>query len=196
MTWGTGAPRVRIEEWTAHDIDLLHRLNTPEMTEHLGGPESEAQVAARHGRYLGLDGTGRMFRVLLTAGDETRDGGRTGRSEETVVGSVGYWELTWRGERAYETGWGVLPDYQGRGIAAAAAREVIAAAGAAGRHRYLHAFPSVEHHASNAVCRKAGFGFREECEIEYPKGHRMRANNWRVDLKADGSLNSLTEEAG
>ncbi|MFI9046598.1 GNAT family N-acetyltransferase [Streptomyces sp. NPDC053427] len=187
MTRGTGAPRVRIEEWTADDIDLLHRLNTPEMTEHLGGPETEAQLAARHGRYLGLDGTGQMFRVVLTTGDgatgDETDGDEPGDcSGETVVGSVGYWELTWRGARAYETGWGVLPEFQGRGIAAAAARAVIAAARTGGRHRYLHAFPSVEHHASNAVCRKAGFGFRQECEIEYPKGHRMRANNWRVEL--------------
>ncbi|MEU9114686.1 GNAT family N-acetyltransferase [Streptomyces sp. NPDC048483] len=187
MTRGTGAPRVRIEEWTADDIDLLRRLNTPEMTEHLGGPETEAQLVARHGRYLGLDGAGRMFRMVLTEADETADGASgDGRPEdragETVVGSVGYWELTWRGERAYETGWGVLPEFQGRGIAAAAAREVITVARATGRHRHLHAFPSVAHSASNAVCRKAGFGFREECEIEYPKGHLMRANNWRVEL--------------
>ncbi|KPC64968.1 GNAT family N-acetyltransferase [Streptomyces chattanoogensis] len=190
MTRGTGAPRVRIEEWTADDIDLLHRLNTPEMTEHLGGPETEAQVVARHGRYLGLDGTGQMFRVVLTegdgtggaVGDEGGDGATGDGAGGTLVGSVGYWELSWRGERAYETGWGVLPEFQGRGIAAAAAREVIAVARVKGRHRYLHAFPSVAHAASNAVARKAGFGFREECEIEYPKGRRMRANNWRVKL--------------
>ncbi|ARF55406.1 GNAT family N-acetyltransferase [Streptomyces gilvosporeus] len=189
MTRGTGAPRVRIEEWTADDIDLLHRLNTPVMTEHLGGPETEAQVAARHARYLALDGPGRMFRVVLAAdgtdtetGPGAADGGPAGRAGEAVVGSVGYWELTWRGERAYETGWGVLPEFQGRGIAAAAAREVIAVARAEGRHRALYAFPSVAHAASNAVCRKAGFGFQEECEIEYPKGRLMRANNWRVVL--------------
>ncbi|MFG2137253.1 GNAT family N-acetyltransferase [Streptomyces sp. NPDC048650] len=182
MTRGTGAPRVRIERWTADDIDLLRRLNAPEMTAHLGGPETEAQVAARHGRYLELDGPGRMFRIVVAAEDGTADAGPGSRTGDAVVGSVGYWELTWRGERAYETGWGVLPEYQGRGIAAVAARAVITAARAEGRHRHLHAFPSVEHSASNAVCRKAGFGFQEECDIEYPKGRPMRANNWRVEL--------------
>jgi len=35
---------------------------------------------------------------------------------------------------------------------------------------------------SNGVCRSAGFRFFGECEIEYPPGTMMPANDWRYDL--------------
>ncbi|MGW7637855.1 GNAT family N-acetyltransferase [Streptomyces decoyicus] len=168
---GSALSRVRIEPWTAADLDLLRRTNAPEMTAHLGGPETEEQLLARHARYLDLRGAGQMFRIVLDP-------------EGAVAGSIGFWEREQQGEKVYETGWGVLPEFQGRGIAVAAAREVIAAARAEGRHRSLHAFPSVEHAASNAVCRKAGFALVGERAFEYPKGHMMRSNEWRLDLTA------------
>lgn len=157
---------VRIEPWGADDLELLRRTNSPEMTRHLGGPETEEQVLARHRRYLaGHD----MYRVVLLPGGE-------------IVGSVGYWEREWRGETVYEAGWGVLPEFQGRGIAVAAAARVIAAARAEGRHRHLHAYPKVDNAASNAVCRKAGFTLLGEVDFEYPKGHPIQCNDWCVEL--------------
>ena len=51
-----------------------------------------------------------------------------------------------------------------------------------GKHRYVHAFPSVENAASNAICRKVGFTFLGAADFEYPKGHFMRCNDWRFDL--------------
>ena len=53
---------------------------------------------------------------------------------------------------------------------------------AAGEHRYLHAFPSVDHTASNSVCRRAGFTLLGQAEFEYPKGHWLTSNDWRFDL--------------
>jgi RimJ/RimL family protein N-acetyltransferase len=75
-----------------------------------------------------------------------------------------------------------LPEYQGRGLAVAALQEVVRWAAAEGKHRYIHAFPSVAHTASNAVCRKAGFELAGQCEFEYPKGHFASSNDWRADL--------------
>jgi len=49
------------------------------------------------------------------------------------------------------------------------------------KHRYIHAFPAFENEASNAVCRKAGFTLIGECEVEFPPGRPMRANDWVVD---------------
>ena len=49
----------------------------------------------------------------------------------------------------------------------------------------MHAFPAVDNPPSNALCRKLGFTLIEECEFEYPKGHFMRCNDWRLDLFAD-----------
>jgi RimJ/RimL family protein N-acetyltransferase len=164
-------PRISIEEWSEGDLDLLRQTNSPEMTEHLGGPESEEQLLRRHRRDVDLagTGTGRMFRAVLLP-------------ELAVVGSVGYWEKVWQGETVYETGWGVLPPYQGRGIAPAAAVAAASRAAAEGKHRFVHAFPSVDHPASNAVCRKAGFEFVAECDFEYPPGTKIRCNDWRLDL--------------
>ncbi|QES43128.1 GNAT family N-acetyltransferase [Streptomyces venezuelae] len=163
---------LRLAPWSEEDgLTLLHRLNTPEMTSHLGGPETDEKVADRHRRYLALgDGKGQMFRITLD--------GRT-------AGSIGYWETTWQGEQVWETGWGVLPEFQGVGVAADAARLVIEAARMAGRHAHLHAFPATDHGASNAVCRKAGFTLRGESTVEYPKGNWHACNDWRVTLSAD-----------
>jgi RimJ/RimL family protein N-acetyltransferase len=163
------APQVRIEPWAADDLDLLHGINAPEMKEHLGGPETDEQVVARHQRYLklGAPGTGQMFSITL-------DGQK--------VGSIGYWEREWQDQTVYETGWSVLPPFQGRGVAVAAARAVIAAAKAERRHKHIHAYPSVDHPASNAICRKAGFSLVGATDFEYPPGNLMRCNDWRLDL--------------
>ncbi len=165
---GMDVELVRLQPWGEGDFWLLERNNSLEMTAHLGGPESAAQLDARHRRYLGLE-RGRMYRVELAGSGET-------------VGSIGFWEREWRGESVWETGWGVLPEFQGRGLAARAARAVVAEARAAGWNRYMHAFPSVGHPASNSVCRKAGFTLVGEVEFEYPKGHWITSNDWRVDL--------------
>jgi RimJ/RimL family protein N-acetyltransferase len=163
---------VRLEPWGKDDLPLLRRImGDPAMTEHLGGPETEEKLAERQARYEreGDPGSGRMFKII----DES-----TGEP----AGSVGYWEKAWRGGTVYETGWSVLPGFQGRGIAAAATRQVIEAARAENRHRYLHAFPSIENAPSNAICRKLGFELLEERDFEYPPGNRMRCNDWRLDL--------------
>ncbi|HVH31866.1 MAG TPA: GNAT family N-acetyltransferase, partial [bacterium] len=51
-------------------------------------------------------------------------------------------------------------------------------------YQFLHAFPSVENGPSNAICRKLGFTLQEEADFEYPPGHSMRCNDWRLDLWA------------
>jgi RimJ/RimL family protein N-acetyltransferase len=177
------AGSVRLRAWAEGDLWLLRRTNAPEMTEHLGGPETEARLVERHRRYLALDGGdgggdgdgdgGRMYAVLVGPQDE-------------VAGSIGFWGRVWRDEPVYETGWGVLPEHQGRGIAVAAARAVIGKAAAQGTRRYLHAYPSTDHPASNTVCRRAGFSLLGEVAFEYPKGRPMTCNDWRIDLKPPG----------
>jgi RimJ/RimL family protein N-acetyltransferase len=76
----------------------------------------------------------------------------------------------------------VLPEHQGLGIAAAAARAVTARA-VTGRRAELHAFPSVDHPASNSVCRRAGFALLGEVDFEYPPGRPMRCNDWWLRLR-------------
>ncbi|WP_328957318.1 GNAT family N-acetyltransferase [Kitasatospora purpeofusca] len=174
-------PALRLEPWTDADLGLLRLINTPEMRRHVGGPESEERMLVRHRRYLDFvpAGIGCMYRVVL----ETEDGPE-GVSQAVDVGSVGYAERAWQGGTVYEMGWNVLAPYRGRGIAATAARAAVEAAARTARHRHLHAFPSVDHPASNAVCRKAGFTLVGETDFEFPPGRWMRSNDWRVDLGA------------
>ncbi|MEK9520195.1 GNAT family N-acetyltransferase [Streptomyces sp. NPDC087908] len=164
---------VRLEPWSEGDAGLLRALNAPELTDHLGGPEPEERLVRRHARYVALSAgapaSGRMYRIVLLP-------------EEAVVGSIGFWVRTGDGEPVYETGWAVLPGFQGRGVATAATRAVAVEARAAGLHRFLHAYPSTENAASNAVCRKAGFELLGERDFEYPPGHPMVCNDWRLDL--------------
>jgi RimJ/RimL family protein N-acetyltransferase len=161
---------VRLEAWTRADLSLLQQANTLEMMAHLGGPETEEKLLDRHRRYLQRDdpGAGQMFAIVL------EDGQR--------VGVIGFWERTWHDELVYETGWNILPAFQGRGIATAAARVLAGHACAQRRHEHLHAFPAVDHPASNAICRKAGFSLCGETDFEYPPGTFMRCNDWRLEL--------------
>jgi RimJ/RimL family protein N-acetyltransferase len=164
---------VQIMPWEAAGLEVLQRVNTPQMKKHVGGPETDEQVLARHQRYLDINATGRgcMFVVVLLP-------------ENVAVGTIGYWERVWQREQVYETGWNVLPTFQGRGIAAAAAAAAVASARSERKHRHLHAFPSVDNSASNAICSKAGFSLVGECDFEYPPGRFMRSNDWRLDLTA------------
>jgi RimJ/RimL family protein N-acetyltransferase len=163
-------PAIRLEAWAQEDLSLLRATNSPEMTDHLGGPETDSQVLDRHRRYLDLTDprAGQMLAVVMP------DGRR--------AGVIGYWERPWRDGLTYETGWSVLPVFQGQGIATAAARAVAVLAGAQRRHGHLHAFPAVDHPASNAICRKAGFALVGEADIEYPPGSVMRCHEWRLAL--------------
>ncbi|MFI1105425.1 GNAT family N-acetyltransferase [Streptomyces melanogenes] len=165
---------VTLTPWSTNDLPLLHHSNSPAMTAHTGGPEDEEKLTARQQRYVALsqrDATeGRMFRVSLTGTDE-------------AVGSVGYWPREWQGREVYETGYGILPEFQGRGLAVAAIVAVAQAAREAGGPRELHAYPSVDNAASNAVLRKTGFRLLGEVEFEYPPGHLLRSNDWCLDLE-------------
>jgi RimJ/RimL family protein N-acetyltransferase len=162
---------VRLEPWGEDDLPLVEKLmGDPKMTKHLGGPESPEKLAERQERYLkATDSKSRMFKIVDEATGE-------------AVGSVGYWERTWREQQIYETGWSVLPDFQGRGIASKATAQVIEKARAERKHRFLHAFPTPENAPSNAICRKLGFTFLEEVEFEFPPGHFAPSNDWRLDL--------------
>jgi RimJ/RimL family protein N-acetyltransferase len=159
---------VHIEPWSDADVPLLERLlGEPAMMRHLGGPETPEQIAARHARYLAGAERDPQFRVV---------------ADGQAVGWVGYWERAWRDEEIYETGWSIVPEFQGRGIAAAATAQALDHARARGSRRHVHAFPSVENAPSNAICRKLGFTLLGAYDFEYPAGNPLRCNDWRLDL--------------
>jgi RimJ/RimL family protein N-acetyltransferase len=169
---------VTIRAWSEDDLSLLERLmGDPAMTVYLGGPETPEQIRKRHDRYcqIGNSGKGHIF-VIVGPG-------------RVAAGSVGYWEIEWQGQFIWETGWSVLPEFQGQGIATKATAAVVEQARAERKHRFIHAFPSVDNGASNAICRKVGFTLQGEVEFEYWRapGKYMRCNDWRLDLFAETS---------
>lgn len=161
---------IHLEPWSEEDLPLLQALlGDPDMMRDLGAPETSEQIRQRHQRYLKLPETDHMFKIMAT-------------DESKAVGSIGYWEKTWRNQQVYEMGWQVLPEFQGRGIATQAGELVIAQARAERRYQFVHAFPSVHNAASNTICRKLGFSLIEVCDFEYPTGNPMRCNDWRLIL--------------
>ena len=149
---------VVLQPWSEHALPLLEKLlGDPEMMTHLGGPESKEQILRRHQRYLRLPESGIDHMFIIAWGPNSE-----------AVGNVGYWKKTWREQSIYETGWLVLPTFQGKGIAT--------------KYQFIHAFPSVANVPSNAICRKLGYTFVEECQVEYPPGNSLVVNDWRLDL--------------
>jgi len=163
---------IRIEPWGPDDLPLVEKvMGDPRMTVHLGGPESPEKLAERQDRYAGIatTGRGRMFKVIDMVSGEG-------------VGSVGYWDREEGGIAVWETGWNVIPEFQGRGIATEAMRLVIERARAERTHRWMDAYPAFDNHASNALCGKLGFELLGECDFEFPPGNLIHGYHWRLDL--------------
>lgn len=164
---------VTLRPWSADDLDLLRRANTPELMDQLGGVETDEQVIARHERYLRMqrEGTAFQFRIEIPGHPEG-------------VGVIGYWHREHRGEPALEAGWSVEAAYRGRGIAPAAVVAMLEQARAAGETLPVYAYPRVDNPASNAVCRKAGFALVGEEDFEVQPGRVLHTNAWVVELSA------------
>ena len=173
-----GASEVGLRAWTDADLPLLRGLlGDPAMMTHLGGPESEEKLLERHARYLVTDGTGKGRVFVITTG-----------AERTPAGWVGYWQTTWHAEPAWETGWSVLPEFQGRGLATRGASLAMEVLAGEGKHRYVYAFPAVANGPSNGVCAKLGMEMVGSESLEYPPGSNlwMECAVWRRELPVAG----------
>jgi len=141
----------------------------PVVMAHLGGALSPADIPPIHARRLVHPADDVGYFVIIP--DEA-----TG-----PVGTVGVWTIEAPGEVRYETGWMLLPAFQGRGIGSQALAMVLDRAKADSRVHTVHAFPNVENPASNGICRKFGFELLGERDGEYA-GRQFRTNHWRLDL--------------
>ncbi len=163
---------VLLQSWSEEDLLLIMSLMTdPNVMAHLGGPETPEQIERRNKRYAHLseDGDDQMFKIVSASTLEP-------------VGKIGYWKKNWRDQLVYEMGWMVLPGYQGLGFATKAGNALLDLIRQERRFPFVHAFPSVSNPASNAICRKLGFLLIEERMFEYPPGHQMLVNDWRLRL--------------
>lgn len=165
-----------LRPWARDDLGLLVRNNAPELMEHLGGPESDEKLVARHARYLRgwRDGSSHMYAIVTPEHPEG-------------VGAIGFWPRDEGDRPMYEVGWAVQAPYQGRGYAHAALALLIEAAHAADASRPIGAYPRVGNEASNALCRRAGFVLEGVEEFEYPKGTWLESNVWVLPAPEAGT---------
>lgn len=162
---------MRLVPITAEDEALTVRLECdPELMRHIGGPRPEADARAAHKHRLDLmeKGAAHMFKVAAANSDE-------------LLGTIGIWKIDWKGRRAYEMGWFVLPEHQGKGIATEAARLIISQARSDPEIGCVYAFPAVANAASNAIARKIGMRNQGEFDNEGFAGV-LRCNEWCIDL--------------
>jgi RimJ/RimL family protein N-acetyltransferase len=153
---------VDLAPYTDADLELSIALETdPVVMKELGGPITRERVQKVHIRRVGDP-------WYLTIVPEPG---------EPPVGTIGLWPTQHAGETIFETGWMVLPRYQGRGFASAALRELIARASADGGFDAMHAFPPVTNAPSNALCRKFDFELRGEHEFVYAD-RPLQCNHW------------------
>ena len=153
---------------------LEKTLGDPTQMVHLNGPESAENLQKRHKMFLAMSSdqkAGCMYTITIGP-------------ENSPVGNVGYWEAEQGGQKGWETGWFVLPEFQGKGMATAAMRMLVDHVMKLDR-RFLFAYPSVNNLPSNAICRKLGFVLTGDVESEYPpkSGRPLHVNIWRLDLK-------------
>ncbi len=168
---------MRLVPITAGDEGLTVRLECdPLVMLHIGGPRPEADARAAHKRRLDLMGKGeaRMYKIVADGSAE-------------ALGTVGIWKIADKGPGAYEMGWLVLPQHQGRGVATEAARLVLSQARSDPEVHHVHAFPVVTNAASNAIARKIGMENQGEFDNESFAGV-LRCNDWRIDLRQTPGL--------
>jgi len=157
------------------DVDAYVRMRCdPVMMAELGGPQPRAGIEDKVARDVEAMAADRDW-VLMIVPDPAEPA--------TVAGTVTLWSHDEDGERVTEIGWMVLPEFQGRGLAKAAARMVLERARDDGSWGPVHAFPGVTNAASNAICRTLGFTLLGERDTVFAD-RVIRTNHWRIDPRA------------
>ncbi|WP_374112457.1 GNAT family N-acetyltransferase [Streptomyces sp. CC210A] len=83
-----------------------------------------------------------------------------------------------------ETGWMVLPEFQGRGLGKRGVRMLLELAREEGRWGLVHAFPATGNTPSNGICRSLGFRHLGEVDVSFAD-RVLRSNHWVVGPRTD-----------
>jgi RimJ/RimL family protein N-acetyltransferase len=173
VRWMTPAAAIRLRPYTDADRWLTQAIEAdPVMMADLGGPLPPDDIAGVHQRRLAGMVADRVWYFVVEL-----------EPEGPVVGSICLWSDAVDGGYRSEAGWAILHEFQGRGLATEALRQLVARAAQDGRWGDIHALPGVSNAASNAVCRKGGFKKVGEETVEYA-GRRLRCNHWVLETDA------------
>jgi RimJ/RimL family protein N-acetyltransferase len=162
---------MKLETMTANDLELRIREETdPRMMAELGGPRAREDIERAHQRSLVLAAEGECWPLKVIPDGST-----------SAAGGVAIFPSSHDGEEIYEIGWMTLPEFQNRGLASEAVRQVLDRARTERKFGQVHAFPAVTNGSSSRICEKNGFIKLEACEIEF-SGRALHCNHWRIDL--------------
>jgi RimJ/RimL family protein N-acetyltransferase len=163
--------RMELVTYTDADLALTAAVETdPVVMKELGGPRLPADIPEIHRRRLEGIANGDWWLKIVP------------EPQGPAAGTIGIWPATWQGREIHETGWTLLPAFQGQGLASAALELLLARARPDPRFSSLHAFPGISNGPSNGLCRKFGFTKLEACDIEYA-GRVLRCNHWELGLR-------------
>lgn len=152
------------------DVDAYVAMRCdPAITEHLGGPRRAGDMPDKVARDVADVESGRAVIDMIVV-------------DEDVAGTVSLF----RRDDTSEIGWMVLPHFQGRGLATFAVQSVLRRARADDRWDVVHAYPSVDNAASNALCCSTGFTLAGPIDFAYA-GRTFRSNDWWLDTSATRS---------
>jgi RimJ/RimL family protein N-acetyltransferase len=153
---------VELQPYGDADLTLTEALEgDPEVMRHLGGPSTSAEIENAHRRRLADPW---WFKIVPDPGGP-------------AAGTIGIWETRHGDETIHETGWMILPAFQGRGLASEALALLLDRAAAEPRFTSVHAFPGVDNAPSNALCRRFGFRLLGEESFEF-RGSPLHCNHW------------------
>ncbi|HEX3648750.1 MAG TPA: GNAT family N-acetyltransferase [Pseudonocardiaceae bacterium] len=157
---------MRLRDVELGDVEAYVRMRCdPVMMAELGGPLPRAGIEAK-------------VRQDAEAAAADVSWIRMIVEDETVAGLITLWSHDDTGES--EIGWMVLPEFQGRGLAKAAVRQLLDQARTAGRWGVVHAYPGVTNGPSNGICRSLGFTLAGEQDVVFA-GRTLRTNHWWID---------------
>ncbi|MFJ2865040.1 GNAT family N-acetyltransferase [Kitasatospora sp. NPDC087314] len=162
---------MRLRDVEAGDVDAYVRMRCDAvMMAGLGGPLPRDRVEARLRKDVVEVAEDRAWIKMIVP---------DGAGPEVVAGGVTLWSYEEDGAAVTEVGWMVLPEFQGRGLAKAAVRELLDAAAADGRWGPVHAHPAVTNGPSNGICRALGFWLLGERDVSFAD-RVLRCNHWVV----------------
>jgi RimJ/RimL family protein N-acetyltransferase len=158
------------------DVEAYVRMRCdPAMMAELGGPLPRDGIEAKveHDVREAAAGTSWIKMIVPDAA-----------VPQVVAGSVALWSHEPDGAPLSEIGWMVLPEFQGRGLAKAAARALLERARDEDRWGTVHAFPGITNAASNGICRALRFTLLDERDVTFT-GRVIRTNHWAIDPRTD-----------
>ena len=162
------------------DLDAYIRMRCdPVMMAELGGPLPREGMEAKVCRDVATVAAGEGW-IKMIVPDES--------APRVVAGNVVLWShqdeepdpADPQPAPITEIGWMVLPEFQGRGLAKRAVRDLLRLAYEDGRWGRVHAFPGATNGPSNGICRSLGFALVGQREVKFAD-RIIHSNHWLID---------------